>query len=65
MLTPDSSVLSVLGQRYEGRSDIQPAVGPEVGKLPGLVVRLAQTTRVLGLGASMGDGLAVSLKLHK
>jgi predicted O-methyltransferase YrrM len=64
MLTPNSPVLPALGKRYEGRTDIQPAVGPEVGKLLGLLVRLAQATRVLKLGTSIGDGLAVSLKLH-
>jgi len=36
-----------------------------VGKLLGLLVRLAQATRVLELGTSIGDGLAVSLKLYE
>jgi predicted O-methyltransferase YrrM len=54
MLTPDSSVLLRLGKRYEGRTDIQPAVGPEVGKLLGLLVRLMQATRVLELGTCLG-----------
>jgi predicted O-methyltransferase YrrM len=40
-------------------------VGPEVRKLLGLLVRLAQATRVLELGKSTGDGLTVSLKLHE
>jgi predicted O-methyltransferase YrrM len=35
-----------------------------VGKLPSLLVRLVQATRVLELGASIGDGLTVSLKLY-
>jgi predicted O-methyltransferase YrrM len=64
MLTPDSPVFPGLGRRYEGRTDIQPAVGLEVGKLLGLLVRLAQATRVLELRMSIGDGLTVSLKLY-
>jgi predicted O-methyltransferase YrrM len=54
MLTPDSPVLAGLGRRYEGRTDIQPAVGAEVGKLLGLLVRLAQVTCVLEMGTCLG-----------
>jgi predicted O-methyltransferase YrrM len=54
MLTPDSAVLAGLGLRYEGRTDIQPAIGPEVGKALGLLARLAQATRVLEMGTCLG-----------
>jgi predicted O-methyltransferase YrrM len=54
MVTPDSPVLVGLGFRYEGRTDIQPAIGPEVGKLLGLLVRLAQATRILEMGTCLG-----------
>ncbi|MCX6062706.1 MAG: O-methyltransferase [Caldiserica bacterium] len=54
MLTPDNPLLLGLGRRYERRTDIQPAVGPEVGKLLGLLVRLAQATRVLEMGTCLG-----------
>ena len=33
MVSQDNPTLPALGHRYEGRTDIQPAIGPEVGKL--------------------------------
>ncbi len=54
MIAQDNPTLSALGHRYDGRTDIQPAFGPEVGKLLGLLIRLSHATQVLELGTRLG-----------
>jgi len=54
MVSQDNPTLPALGHRYEGRTDIQPAIGPEVGKLLGLLIRLSHATQVLELGTCLG-----------
>jgi predicted O-methyltransferase YrrM len=54
MVSQDNPTLPQLGHRYEGRTDIQPAIGPEVGKLLGLLIRFSHATQVLELGTCLG-----------
>ena len=54
MVSQDNPTLPALGSRYEGRTDIQPTIGPEVGKLLGLLIRLSHATQVLELGTCLG-----------
>lgn len=54
MVSQDNQTLPALDNRYEGRTDIQPTIGPEVGKLLGLLIRLSNATQVLELGTCLG-----------
>ncbi len=53
-LALDNPQLDRLAREEEGRSDIQPSVGLEAGKLLGLLVRLTRAQRVLELGSCLG-----------
>jgi len=54
LVSQDHPCLPELAGRYEGRNDIQPAIGPEVGKLLGLLIRMMRATQVLELGSCLG-----------
>jgi len=53
-LTPDNPQLEAIDRQAQARSDLQPSIGMEVGKLLGLLVRLTQAQRVLEFGTSLG-----------
>ncbi len=53
-LVLDNPQLEVLERGEEAREDIQPSIGPEVGKFLGLLIRLTRAQRVLELGSSIG-----------
>ncbi len=54
LMRQDNAALPELGQRYEGRTDIQSSIGPEVGKMLGFLVRTLHAQRVLELGTCLG-----------
>lgn len=54
LVSQDNAYLPELAGRYEGRNDIQPAIGPEVGKLLGLLIRMMDAKQVLELGSCLG-----------
>lgn len=53
-LTLDNVQLENIAQEEMDRNDIQPSIGPEVGKLLGLLIRLTRAQRVLELGTCLG-----------
>lgn len=54
LVPQDNAALPELGRRYEGRTDIQNSIGPEVGKMLGFLVRTLHAQRVLELGTCLG-----------
>ena len=50
----DHPHLETVAAELEHRDDIQPGIGPEVGKLLGLLARATQARRVLELGTCLG-----------
>lgn len=64
-IQPDLAQLAAVEAEVEARNDIQPAVGPQVGRLLALLVRLTRAQRVLELGTCLGYSslwLAAALK---
>ena len=53
-LALDNMALETVAQQELVRSDIQPSIGPEVGKLLGLLIRLTRAQRVLEMGTCLG-----------
>ncbi len=53
-LTIDNVQLETIDHEAMNRDDIRPSIGPEVGKLLGLLIRLTRARRVLEMGTSMG-----------
>ena len=53
-LTIDNVQLETIDHEAINRDDIRPSIGPEVGKLLGLLIRLTRAQRVLEMGTSMG-----------
>ena len=50
----DHPRLRAIREEEHRRCDIQPSIGPEVGRLLGLLIRLTGATRVLELGTCLG-----------
>jgi predicted O-methyltransferase YrrM len=50
----DNSALISVSEQERARADVRPSIGPEVGQLLGLLVRLIQAKRVLEFGTSLG-----------
>lgn len=53
-LSFDNIRLEALVYEEINRNDIQPSIGPEVGKLLGLLIRLMRAQRVLEMGTCLG-----------
>lgn len=53
-LSLDNIALETVAQEEINRNDIQPSIGPELGKLLGLFVRLMRAQRVLEMGTCLG-----------
>jgi predicted O-methyltransferase YrrM len=53
-VTHDNPLLPQILQEGKTRTDTLPAIGPEVGKLAGLFIRLIQAQRVLEFGTCLG-----------
>ena len=53
-ITHDNHQLSVIAEEENRRNDIQPSVGPEAGKLIGLLIRLVNAKKVLEMGTCLG-----------
>ena len=51
---PDLPQLDLIAEEERRRNDIQPEVGPQVGRLLALLVQLIQARRVLELGTCLG-----------
>jgi len=54
LLPPEPPALAALLAEEAQRNDLQPSVGPDVGRLLALLVRSIQARRVLELGTSLG-----------
>ncbi len=53
-LSLDNIQLEAVAHEEMQRDDIQPSIGPEVGKLLGLLIRLMRARRVLEMGTCLG-----------
>jgi predicted O-methyltransferase YrrM len=53
-LTFDNDQLAAIEKQYETREELVPAIGPEVGKLLGLILRTINAKRVLDIGTCVG-----------
>ncbi|RUT44432.1 O-methyltransferase [Paenibacillus anaericanus] len=53
-ITLDNNLLGSISEEEAQRKDIQPGVGPEVGKLLGLLIRLIDAKSVLEFGSCIG-----------
>ena len=53
-LSIDNRQLETIVQEEMNRNDLRPSIGPEVGKLLGLLIRLMRAQRVLEMGTSLG-----------
>lgn len=53
-LSVDNVQLETLALEEMNRNDVQPSIGPEVGKLLGLLIRLMRAQHVLELGTCLG-----------
>ncbi|HEY3313683.1 MAG TPA: O-methyltransferase [Bacillota bacterium] len=50
----DHPYLRAIAEQDEAREDIQPTIGPDVGRLLGLLIRMANAKRVLEFGTCLG-----------
>ena len=53
-LTTDNPQLEAIERQYDVRDDAVPSIGPEVGKLLGLIARATGAKRVMEFGTSLG-----------
>lgn len=53
-ITPDNRQLICIDEEGEKRDDINPFIGPQVGRLLGLLIRLINAKRVLEFGTCIG-----------
>jgi predicted O-methyltransferase YrrM len=53
-LIQDNPQLNIIEKQYRVRDDAVPSIGPEVGKLLGLIARAIEAKRVMEFGTSLG-----------
>lgn len=53
-LEPDSKQLATIDEQYETLEDLVPPIGPEVGKILGLILRTMRAKRIMEFGTCIG-----------
>ncbi len=51
---PDSKQLAAIDEQYETLDDLVPSIGPEVGKILGLILRTMNAKRIMEFGTCIG-----------